>query len=34
MIRGGGDQLFLRPGRKNGIEQSEGVCFKGGEKEE
>ena len=33
-IRGGGEQLFRRPGGKNGFEQSEGVYFKGGEKEE
>ena len=32
MIRGGGDQLFRRPGGKNGIEQSEGVYSKSGKK--
>ena len=33
-IRGGGEQLFWRPGGKNWIEQSEGVYFKGGTKKE
>ncbi len=32
MIRGGGEQLFWRPGGKNGIEQSAGVCSKGRKK--
>ena len=34
MIRGGGEQLFCRPGGKNGIEESVGVYSKGGKKEE
>ena len=33
-IRGGGEQLFLRPGGKNGIEESVGVYSKDGGKEE
>ena len=33
-IRGGGEQLLLMPGGKNGIEQSEGVYSNGEKKEE
>ena len=33
-IRGGGEQLFRRPGGQNGIEQGVGVYSKGGKKEE
>ena len=33
-IRGGGERLLRRPGGKNGIEESVGVYYKGGEKEE
>ena len=33
-IIGGGEQLFWRPGGKNGMKESEGVYSKGREKEE
>ena len=33
-IRDGGEQLFLRPGGRSAIEESVGVCSRGGKKGE